>query len=128
MRSWMVRAAMLALLAAAGGIPACGDKLEPAEFLDCEQFTIPDRPSFDTHVSGILAENCSTCHATSLTGDARNDAPTDVNYDGYWDARISMPLGLLLANAGSMPPTGYQKLSLEDRCMIEAWIETNYPE
>lgn len=47
---------------------------------------------------------CSACHSSTLTGSARRNAPSDVNYDTESAANASAEDASSEVNGGDMPP------------------------
>lgn len=49
---------------------------------------------------------CTGCHASDLSGAARNSAPSSVNFDDYEAARASAARAVDAVQRGAMPPAG----------------------
>jgi hypothetical protein len=47
---------------------------------------------------------CNDCHSTTLSGEARNDAPADINWDDYDSASEHAEKGVEEVFEGEMPP------------------------
>lgn len=72
---------------------------------------------------------CMQCHSTTVTGAARNGAPTIVNFDTYADAALWADLVIMRAAIeASMPPQGVQPLSQEQRSALIAWQAAGFPD
>ena len=71
---------------------------------------------------------CLTCHATTVTGGARRGAPSPPNYDTYAEAIINADITVERAVGGSMPPSGFQPLTTEQKNALLAWQKAGFPE
>ena len=71
---------------------------------------------------------CLQCHSSTLRGAARNAAPPTSNYDTYAEAIKSGASGVSRAVDGSMPPSGYVQLNLEQKQALQAWQAAGFPE
>lgn len=70
---------------------------------------------------------CTNCHVSTKTGDARNGAPPDINFDQYASAKAHAEQAAIEVNVGAMPPafsnlhlTDVQKTDLFDWAMCGA--------
>jgi mono/diheme cytochrome c family protein len=89
-----------------------------------------------THYTDVKAQlfstNCMGCHSSTLTGGARNGAPTDVNWDTFaaatgWrtnNKQVSKR-GNVRVQAGTMPPGG--GLSAAQQQLMQKWIDSGWP-
>jgi len=75
---------------------APGPQEEPSA--DCDSGPIP---TFD---EVEILRHCVGCHATTLTGEARKDAPPNVNFDEYDSAVLMAERGALYVFHDVMPP------------------------
>lgn len=72
---------------------------------------------------------CMQCHSRSVTGAARNQAPVIVNFDTYADAALFGDLAVTKAAVeSSMPPSGVQPLTQEQKNALLAWAAAGFPE
>jgi len=65
---------------------------------DCEVEPIP------SFADVAIFAKCLGCHSTMVTGDARNEAPPDVNFDDYASAVGMAERAALYVFHGVMPP------------------------
>lgn len=89
LRAWFV-VSMLAIVA------ACGNELPDVQCTG-------DIPAFDD-VAAL--KKCATCHSSKLSGKARRDAPSDVNFDTKSAAEAKAEDAAEEVNGGDMPPSG----------------------
>ena len=71
---------------------------------------------------------CMQCHSTTLSGAARNNAPSPPNFNTYADAILLGDNAVGRAIDRSMPPAGYQALNAEQRAALLAWQAAGFPE
>ena len=91
---------------------ACGNDLPD---VDCTGET----PAFDD-VAAL--KKCATCHSSELTGSARRDAPSDVNFNTEAAARSKAEDAASEVNGGDMPPSGSGiTLSAEEKQDLYKW-------
>lgn len=88
--------------------------------------------TYDTFAADFFADYCTRCHAASLTGDARNDAPDDANFDTLAGLRqhidhldIHAAAGPLAVNE-EMPPSD-PRPTLEERTLLGQWLACGLP-
>ncbi|MBI3178835.1 MAG: hypothetical protein HYZ27_04200 [Deltaproteobacteria bacterium] len=120
------RGAVLALLV----VTSCGEKVDPG--LEC---SVAGSVSFQD-VKPIFEEHCLRCHSTALVGPvARNDAPSDINFDTYEDATAVIFLDETAADLAaqqllqmSMPDDAPGSVPREQVCSIVAWAKQGTPE
>ena len=101
---------------------ACGTKDEPSKLSGCT----PSKTtafSFATDIQPLFASNCTSCHATTVSGGSRGGAPSDVNYDTYAGASQKATNGLKRIVAGTMPPSGGSTITTTQQCDIQTWID-----
>src|ERR1700759_1739037 len=63
-----------------------------------------DAGAIPTYSEVNALKTCTTCHSSKLTGSARNDAPSDVNFDTYDAAKANAQQAASEVNTGDMPP------------------------
>jgi uncharacterized membrane protein len=78
--------------------------------------------TWDNFGAGFLNESCDSCHASTVTGAARHDAPEDVQFDTKeevwsWAADI---LRMATGKDPLMPPEGGP--SDDDRVRLFWWL------
>lgn len=78
--------------------------------------------TWDHYGGQILIHDCNGCHAATVTGDARHDAPDEVHFDDAdeawtWAKRI---LAVATGDSPTMPPSG--GVSDDDRVRLEWWF------
>jgi mono/diheme cytochrome c family protein len=79
----------------------------------------------------VFTPACNSCHASSLSGGARNGAPSSVNWDTYAAASVgNQPnRGNIRSQAGTMPPAGSGlSLSQAQKDLFQQWIDAGWPE
>jgi hypothetical protein len=82
---------------------ACGDDGEEEHEhelpdVECEGADVPSFAEVEAF------DKCTTCHSSELTGDDRNDAPEDDNWDDYEEAMEHAELIAHEVFEGEMPP------------------------
>jgi uncharacterized membrane protein len=117
-------ALVLAPLAAVG----CGggegkDDAGDAPEVDCSTGTTP-KFSEMTAVWG----KCTTCHASTLTGTSRVNAPVGVDFDNYAAAKTHAQTAMHEVYEGEMPPAGLPALSTEEEDQLFRWASCGAPE
>ena len=78
--------------------------------------------AWDNFGQGFLRENCASCHAATVKGDARNDAPPDVTFDTkeqVWAWALAI-LSMATGDDPLMPPDGGP--SDDDRTRLYWWL------
>ena len=86
-----------------------------------------DGDTFDTFAGPLLVQVCTRCHATTLTGAARNGAPIGFNWDDEASVRthlaeIRNAVGVL----NFMPPSD-PRPSCDERQRLVRWIDADAP-
>jgi hypothetical protein len=72
---------------------------------------------------------CTQCHSSTLSGIARNGAPTSVNFDTYNAALASGDRAIARAViAANMPPSGFTPLTTEQKNALTDWQTAGFPE
>jgi uncharacterized membrane protein len=100
------------VVASALGAIACGNGLPD---VDCSG-TIPQ------YADVTALTKCSTCHSSKITGSARRDAPTSVNFDTESAARSHAEDAASEVNGGDMPPSGSGiSLSADEKQALYKW-------
>lgn len=72
---------------------------------------------------GFVTENCQGCHASTVTGERRQGAPTDVVFDTpaeVWSWATSI-VAIATGEGAAMPPQG--GVSEIDRERLRWWLE-----
>jgi uncharacterized membrane protein len=54
----------------------------------------------------VVQEQCANCHSSTLTGEARQSAPTDFNFDTTEGIKKATSIMWEEAESGAMPPEG----------------------
>jgi hypothetical protein len=80
--------------------------------------------------ANVFATNCLDCHASNLTGPARNGAPADVNFDTYEATLKKAGRAIVRAvEEMSMPPADTKPLlNNAQRAAMIAWQSAGFPE
>jgi uncharacterized membrane protein len=113
--------AALLLLVGCGGGQATGTTCPTGSTLTYQNFG-----------QSFMGTYCLRCHNEALTGAARKDAPTDVNFNTVEQVRGESKDIDKLAGASAtltneeMPPDG-EKPSAEDRRKLSEWLSCNAP-
>jgi len=119
---------------ALGGIVACSDDDDndrvtpslnpsPRPEVDCQA----DVPTFGEVTA--FQTVCTQCHSSTLTGEARNGAPGDHNWDVYASAfREAEDIVEEVAEGDMPPPSSGLTLTTEERQQIYTWALCGRPE
>lgn len=123
---------LLLALACAGG-DAVGDDTGDTNAVDTAGGDFcADAPvvTFETFGAGFLTANCQSCHASTVTGSQRNDAPEEIYFDaGDGTGRVDVDAAWALASrilaratgdSADMPPLG--GTTPDDRYRVEVWL------
>ena len=107
------------LLLVVWGALGCGDKLyndvSSAPGVDAGEGPV----TYAVHIKPILDSNCTSCHASSLTGGDRNGAPADFNFDNYSVSKAGAVEANEQIQPGFMPPGGLPK---EEKGLFQQWL------
>ena len=95
-------------------LAGCGGNQFPPESPGLEVVTYTDS------IRPLLQGRCLACHATTVTGDARQGAPFEANFDTYTFARRNATQANRMIQSGLMPPAG--PLEEADRLLFQTWI------
>ena len=72
---------------------------------------------------------CLQCHSSTLTGAARNSAPSSVDFNTYAGASLWGDREVIRAAIeASMPPSGVVPLNQEQKAALLAWEAAGFPE
>src|SRR5262245_499943 len=82
---------------------------------DCATATVPAFAQLDA------LQKCTSCHSSTLTGDARSGAPSRINYDSYDAAVANIDHGLREIEEGAMPPSGAETLTADEETSLQLW-------
>ena len=93
----------------------------PAELGDCATDSTMTWSSVET----VFADNCAGCHATSLTGDARESAPDGWDYDDPASAVRDPDESWRRIYTKNMPPNVV--MSETDKLLIWEWYSCDGP-
>ena len=77
-------------------------------------------------VQPIFAAYCTSCHASDLPADERQDAPIGVDYDTAETARLNADLTWQMIRYGMMPL--YSEMAPEDAMLVWEWLNCGGPE
>lgn len=117
LRSTLLAFALCSLLVACGDD---GDGGDGGDGIDCAQSTL----TFENFGEPFISNHCLECHASAVTGAARNNAPASVNFDSR--TLVETQAGRIKArvSAGSMPPsTAASTPSQTERSDLSEWID-----
>ncbi|MFP2996510.1 hypothetical protein ABN763_11390 [Spongiivirga sp. MCCC 1A20706] len=89
-----------------------------------EEMGETETPTYTANIEGIMAGNCTTCHASTPT----NGAPMSlVTYNQVVDAVNNRNLvSRINSTSAPMPQTGRMSATLRET--IERWVEAGMPE
>lgn len=118
MNRWRELTAALVLVVA-----SCGVKQDAVRVFD----VVATGVTWCQDVQDVFAANCTRCHASTLEGAARHEAPITVNFDTYDAAVANAELGLRLMQAGAMPFNG-PKVPTDQQALVSAWLDLGMPE
>ncbi|MGB1012506.1 MAG: hypothetical protein ACPG4T_00115 [Nannocystaceae bacterium] len=118
----------------AGGLFACdsGDDETSASDSDGHHDEVPEvdcnanASTIPTFAEVAALDNCTTCHASTLSGGDRSGAPVGVDYDSFADAMMNAEHGVIEVEAGRMPIGS--SLSEEDKQDFYLWALCGTPE
>jgi len=110
---------LLPLLLAPVLLVGCEEELPE---IDCNTVTVP------TYSEVTIWPKCTSCHASTLTGDARNDAPEDVNFDTYEAAKEHAEKAVEEVFEGKMPEPDPSIITEEEKQSLYAWGLCGTPE
>ena len=102
----------------------CGD--EPSSrttvpSVDCTKLAVP-------RWSELAISYCVPCHASSVNGAARKNAPPGTNFDSAASARPFAAGIATRVNAGQMPPPGNPQPTQAQEDALIAWAVCGTPE
>lgn len=81
--------------------------------------------SYAANVSAVLMTYCGSCHSSTLTGAARQGAPTAYNVDTYQSAAAAAQAFSIEIQLGRMPPGGGMPTC--DKQLVKTWAEIGAP-
>jgi len=108
---------------------ACGSSNQEEEELppvvDCK--AVQPVPAF-SQVQAFQTV-CTSCHSSDKTGNARNGAPPEINFDLYSSANSHAEQAAIEVNAGAMPPA-FAQLSLTEvqKATLFSWAMCGAPQ
>src|SRR5262249_29705982 len=70
----------------------------------------------------VVAGHCVICHSSQLSGAARHDAPSELNFDDVSIAADHAQDMYGEAKDGSMPPSGYAAVQGTDLENMRIWL------
>jgi len=115
---------MLALSSAVCLAAACGSDGEDLPKVDCATGAVP---TFTALKAGAFTK-CVTCHASTVSGPGRVDAPASINFDTYAAAKAEAKEAASEVNGGAMPPKNWPVLTEEEKTAIYRWALCGTPE
>src|SRR5688500_1079200 len=120
---WLTCMLFAATLAACSSEDEAEDEAKNLPDVDCSQ----DVPAFDEVTA--FSQVCSNCHSTTLSGDDRNGAPSEINWDDYASAKAHAEEGAQEVFEGEMPPEGSnQTLTAAQEEDLYLWALCGTPE
>lgn len=122
-----LRASLLALLLSPLSLVACGEENQDdtgdTSEVDCATTPAPKY----SEMAAVWAK-CTACHAESLAGAARNNAPVGVDFDTHESAMAEAMDALERVEAGTMPPAGKPALTADEEAQLSRWVSCGTPE
>lgn len=117
----------------AGGLLACDSGDDESSASDSDGHHHDELPEVDCNASTIPTfaevaafDNCTTCHASTLSGGDRAGAPVGIDYDTFADAMSNAEHGVIEVDAGRMPIGS--SLSEGDKQDFYLWALCGTPE
>jgi hypothetical protein len=112
----------------------CGDDSGEIEFGPPTNAVCPDdlTLTFDNFGQRFMADYCLRCHSAEVTGEARNGAPSDHNFDTAFEIRAFADHIDWMAGAGPdatnelMPPDGPGP-TVDERRQLADWLACGAP-
>ncbi|MCA9691104.1 MAG: hypothetical protein R3A51_15955 [Nannocystaceae bacterium] len=121
-RPYFLSLIAIALSATFAGGLACdseGGEQDELPTVDCNSVEVP------SFAEMTVWNNCVGCHSSQLSGAARQDAPSEFNYDSHEAAMFDPFETAEVVLEGEMPPTG--ELSQADKDLINIWAQCGTP-
>jgi uncharacterized membrane protein len=91
---------------------------------------VPERPTYEEHVSLIMTHYCDYCHSRRFPGSKNFRSSTYDSTDslqGVYEARFRVARRMLDAQPSPMPPPNMSSVSWIDRAIVEKWIDGGAP-
>lgn len=123
LRTWLFALALAPLAAAACGGGEESDDAGDGPEIDCATVTVPKF----SEMSAVWGK-CTTCHASTLTGASRVNAPVGVDFDTYAAAKTNAATAMHEVYEGAMPPAGLPALSEDEEDQLYRWASCGTPE
>lgn len=102
-------------------VPADTNVADPGAADAAAAETSSGATSYCRDLAPILADRCTSCHATSRTGASRNGAPAGVDFDTYAVTVQSADRGNVRVQAGSMPPGA--PIPAGEKAVFQSWMD-----
>ena len=118
-----LRILSLALLLSTSLLSACDEGGDDGPNVDCATAAVPKFSEMTAAWS-----KCTACHSSALSGDARQLAPTGINFDNYADARTHASKAMDEVYGGDMPLPGNPPLTAAEKTQIYNWASCDTPE
>lgn len=99
---------------------ACGDKLDAVQETECAQDQA--EVTYEGQVKAILDEHCTSCHSSSVSGNARSGAPSGVDLDTYQSLLPLAEQANTRIQNETMPP-GSNKVPASQKSVFMCWID-----
>lgn len=106
------------LLAALVALAGCGEKIDAVQPTTC---SAAGEVTYEGQIKPILDTLCTGCHAATLSGSARNGAPSGIDFDTYDGAAKHAASASARIQNESMPPSG-TKASPAQKELFGCWI------
>ncbi|HEY6881712.1 MAG TPA: c-type cytochrome [Polyangiales bacterium] len=124
---WMLAIGCAAVLAC-GDEDSDGDDEEGAAVGSATGATCDESLTYAKDIAPLMTAYCTSCHAVSVTGRARNGAPSDHNFDT--EQGILAEKSHVDESAGSgpkatgtsMPPRGNPQPTTDERATLSKWL------
>lgn len=77
-------------------------------------------------VEPVFAAHCTSCHASTLASEERQDAPVGVNFDSPETARLNADMTWMMVRSEQMPRDGV--VPFEEAMLLWEWLSCGGPE
>jgi mono/diheme cytochrome c family protein len=76
----------------------------------------------------IVQQRCQICHSSQLSGNARQGAPGNANFDDLGTTRDKADDMYSQTESGNMPPAPYNHVSGQDLENMRVWLACGAPD
>jgi uncharacterized membrane protein len=115
-------------------VTACGGDDGGDDGGSCERLSDPQAQpgddideSYVTFAAGFFRDYCNRCHSVTRTGDDRNGAPENLNWDDEASIGAALPAIRQAVGVGQFMPPGAPQPSCDERLQLVRWIDADAP-